>query len=76
MPIAYHELNALLSDFFSDGSVSVTDLAGDGDHYEVAIISPQFEGKSRIQQHQMVYKALGGRVGQHIHALSLTTKTP
>ena len=58
---------------FSAAVVEVQDLAGDGDHYAATVISPAFAGKSKIQQHQMVYGALGGRMGGVLHALKLTT---
>jgi len=59
-----------------DASVTVTDLAGDGNHYAATVASPAFKGKSRVTQHQMVYEALGGRMGGELHALALTTVVP
>jgi stress-induced morphogen len=56
--------------------VEIRDLAGDGDHYAATVISPAFRGKSRVQQHQIVYKALQGRMGGELHALALTTAAP
>jgi stress-induced morphogen len=56
--------------------VVIEDLAGDGDHYLARVTSPAFAGKSRVQQHKMVYDALGGRMGGELHALQLTTSVP
>jgi stress-induced morphogen len=56
--------------------VEIRDLAGDGDHYAATVISPVFRGKSRVQQHQIVYQALQGRMGGELHALALTTAAP
>ena len=59
-----------------DAIITISDLRGDGDHYAAHIISPAFEGKSRIQQHQMVYKALQGKMGNDLHALAIQTSIP
>ncbi len=59
-----------------DAQVRIEDLRGDGDHYAAYVESASFEGKSRIQQHQMVYDALKGRMGNELHALALQTSTP
>lgn len=59
-----------------DATVTITDLRGDGDHYAAHITSPAFEGKSRVQQHQMVYQALQGRMGNELHALAIHTSVP
>lgn len=56
--------------------VLIEDLRGDGDHYSAMVVSSAFEGKSRVQQHQLVYAALGGRMGGELHALALQTSTP
>jgi stress-induced morphogen len=56
--------------------VEIRDLAGDGDHYAAHVVAAEFKGKSRVQQHQMVYEALGGRMGGVLHALALTTAAP
>ena len=56
--------------------VTVEDLAGDGDHYAAHVVSAAFKGKSRVQQHQMVYQALRGRMGNELHALALQTGAP
>jgi stress-induced morphogen len=56
-----------------DADVTITDLAGDGDHYAAMVVSAAFKGKTRVQQHKMVYDALSGRMGGQLHALSLQT---
>ena len=76
MPVAKDDLERMLQDSFPDASVRIDDLAGDGDHYRAVIVSEAFRGKSRIQQHQLVYAALGGRMGGELHALALTTSAP
>ena len=73
MPMAAHEIEHLIKAKFPDAEIVIKDLAGDGDHYEASVISAGFAGKSRVQQHQMVYEALGGRMGGVLHALKLTT---
>jgi len=59
-----------------DAQVTIEDLRGDGDHYAAHVVSAQFKGKSRVQQHQMVYQALQGRMGNELHALALQTSAP
>ncbi len=59
-----------------DAVIEITDLAGDGDHYAARVVSTSFAGVPRVRQHQMVYNALGGRMGGVLHALQLTTATP
>ena len=59
-----------------DAKVVIRDLAGDGDHYAAEVVSAQFTGKSRVQQHQMVYAALQGKMGGVLHALALQTSAP
>jgi len=76
MAISITELKQLLDSAFPDGCIDVVDLAGDNDHYQASIVSEQFSGKSRIQQHQMVYQALKGKMGDELHALALKTRTP
>ena len=73
MAMDAHEIETLIKARFPDAEVSVRDLAGDGDHYAAHVVSGAFKGKSRVQQHQMVYDALGGRMGGVLHALALTT---
>jgi len=70
------EIEAMIREAIPDAEVSITDLRGDGDHYAAHVVSAAFEGKSRVQQHQMVYKALRGRMGDQLHALALQTNTP
>jgi stress-induced morphogen len=67
------EIEQLIKAKFPDAVVEIRDLAGDGDHYAARIETRAFKGKSRVQQHQMVYDALGGRMGGVLHALALTT---
>ena len=76
MPIAQPELEAILQDGFPDAEITVTDLAGDGDHYRARIVSPAFAGLPRVKQHQLVYAALKGRMGGELHALALETSAP
>jgi len=67
------EIEELVKTAFPDAQIKLVDLAGDGDHYQLTVISPQFAGKSRIAQHQMVYAALQGNMGGKLHALALKT---
>ena len=69
-------LEGLLRAGFPDADITLTDLAGDDDHWSAEIVSDQFRGKSRVAQHQMVYKALGEHMGGALHALQLTTRAP
>jgi len=73
MPMEASEIERLIKARFPDAEVAIKDLAGDGDHYQAHVASAAFAGKSRVQQHQMVYEALGGRMGGVLHALALTT---
>jgi stress-induced morphogen len=61
---------------FPDAVITLTDLAGDNDHWQAEIVSERFRGKSRVAQHQMVYAALQGQMGGQLHALALTTRAP
>ncbi len=70
------EIESLIKEAISDAQVTIEDLRGDGEHYAAMIISQAFAGKSSVQQHQMVYAALKGRMGNELHALALQTKTP
>src|SRR6188474_2728555 len=72
MPMAAEDIITLIKQGIPDAEVEIQDLAGDGDHYAATVVSPAFAGKSKIQQHQMVYGALGGRMGGVLHALKLT----
>lgn len=74
MPAA--EIEALIKAALPDAEVRIEDLAGDGDHYRATVTSSAFAGKSRVQQHKLVYEALGGRMGGELHALQLTTAVP
>ena len=74
MPAA--EIERLIKVKLPDAHVVIKDLAGDGDHYEAHVVSSAFKGKSRVAQHQMIYEALGGRMGGVLHALALTTALP
>lgn len=69
-------IKELITSGIPDAEVTITDLRGDGDHYAAHIVAATFEGKSRIQQHQMVYQALQGRMGNELHALAIHTSTP
>lgn len=76
MPMQATEIEALIKEAFPDADIVIQDLAGDGDHYAAQITSAAFKGKNRVQQHQMVYKALQGRMGNELHALALQTGVP
>jgi len=70
------DLERLIRENIPDAQVRIEDLRGDGDHYAAYVTSPAFAGKTRVQQHQMVYNALGGRMGGELHALALQTSVP
>ncbi len=76
MPISQDELHTRLQAAFPGAEIAIQDLAGDGDHYRARIVSEAFRGLTRLGQHQLVYKSLGGRVGGEIHALALETLAP
>ena len=79
MAIQAHEIEALIRDTFPEAQVTITDLAGDGNHYAAEVIDESFRGKNRVQQQRAVYAALKGKMdGSHgeLHALALTTKVP
>ncbi|APF36652.1 BolA family transcriptional regulator [Chelatococcus daeguensis] len=76
MAMDAREIEELIKAHLPDATVEIRDLAGDGDHYAATVISPSFKGKTRVQQHQMVYAALQGRMGGALHALALTTAAP
>ena len=76
MAMAAADIEALIREAMPDAEVTITDLAGDGDHYAARIVSASFAGKTRVQQHKLVYEALGGRMGGELHALQLTTAVP
>ena len=73
MAMPASEIERMIKEAFPDADVEIQDLAGDGDHYAAVISSAAFKGKSRVQQHQMVYAALKGKMGGELHALALTT---
>ena len=70
------DLEGLIRDSIPDAQVTIDDLRGDGDHYAAKVVSSTFAGKTRVQQHQMVYQALKGRMGDQLHALALQTGLP
>ena len=76
MPMSASEIESLIKAKLPDAEIDLKDLAGDGDHYAAHVISAEFKGKSRVQQHQLVYAAFGGKMGDVLHALALTTGTP
>ena len=79
MAMQAHEIEALIRETFPDAQISITDLAGDGNHYAAEVIDESFRGKNRVQQQRAVYAALKGKMdGSHgeLHALALTTKIP
>jgi stress-induced morphogen len=76
MPMVASDIEELIKAAIPDAEVTIRDLAGDGDHYAARIVSRSFEGMSRIRQHQAVYAALGGRMGEELHALQLETAVP
>ena len=69
-------IERLIKESLPDAQVTIEDLRGDGDHYAAHVVSSVFRGKTRVQQHQMVYQALRGRMGNELHALALQTGTP
>ena len=76
MPMEAADIVSMIKEALPDADVTITDLKGDGDHYSAQVVSSSFKGKSRIQQHQMVYDALQGRMGGALHALALQTSVP
>ncbi len=70
------DIEAMIKTALPDARVVIRDLAGDGDHYAAEVVSESFRGKSRVQQHQMVYNALKGKMGGTLHALALQTSAP
>lgn len=73
MAMKAEQIEGYIKEAFPDAEIVIKDLAGDGEHYSVTVTCTAFEGKSRVQQHQMVYQALQGHVGTTLHALALTT---
>jgi stress-induced morphogen len=76
MAMAAAEIEAAIVAALPGAEVTITDLAGDGDHYAARVVSAAFAGLPRVRQHQLVYGALGGRMGGVLHALQLTTAVP
>ena len=76
MAMAAADIERLIKERFPDAEIQIEDLAGDGDHYSASVVSEDFRGKSRVQQHQMVYEALQGNMGGVLHALALKTTAP
>ncbi len=76
MAMAAEDIEQLIKASLPDAKVEIRDLRGDGDHYAAVVTSSAFAGKSRVQQHQMVYQALKGRMGGELHALALQTQAP
>jgi stress-induced morphogen len=76
MPMDANDIERLIREGIPDAQVTIRDLAGDGDHYAATVIAESFRGKSRVQQHQLVYQALKGQMGGVLHALALQTGVP
>lgn len=76
MPMDANEIERLIKAGLPDAQVTIRDLAGDGDHYAATVVSAAFRGKSRVQQHQIVYQTLKDQMGGALHALALQTSTP
>jgi len=76
MAMEASEIARLIKDALPDAEVRIEDLRGDGDHYAAHVIAASFKGKTRVQQHQMVYQALRGRMGGELHAMALQTSVP
>ena len=74
MPLTKNEISAMIMNAFPDAALELKDMAGDNNHYSAKIISKTFNGKSKVEQHKMVYKALKGKMGNELHALALTTE--
>jgi len=76
MAMSPAEIESMIKAAIPDAQVNIEDLRGDGDHYAAYVVSTAFKGKTRVQQHQMVYEALRGRMGNELHALALQTSLP
>ena len=76
MAMKAEDIESMIKAAFPDATIEIKDLAGDGDHYAATVVSEAFRGKTRVQQHQMVYAALKGNMGGVLHALALTTSAP
>ena len=75
MPLSKEDLEKHIRDRLPDSTITIEDLRGDGNHYSATVISKSFEGKTKIEQHKMVYDSLEGKMGNELHALMLKTKT-
>jgi stress-induced morphogen len=76
MPMDARDIERMIKASIPDAKVTIRDLAGDGDHYAAEVVAESFRGKSRVQQHQLVYQALKGNMGGVLHALALQTSAP
>lgn len=76
MAMTAEDIESLIREGIPDARITIEDLRGDGDHYAALVVSRAFEGKTRVQQHQMVYAALKGSMGGELHALALQTEVP
>ena len=76
MAMAADQIEALIRAAIPDARIEIRDLAGDSDHYAARVVSASFAGLNRVKQHQLVYRALGGRMGKELHALQLETAVP
>jgi len=76
MAMTANEIEELLLKSFPNAKITIDDLRGDGDHYAAKIVAAEFKGKTRVQQHQMVYIAMNGKMGTDLHALALNTSAP
>ncbi len=76
MPMDPGEIERLIKESMPDALITLEDLVGDGDHWSARVVSAAFKGKTRVQQHQMIYQALQGRMGDQLHALALQTSAP
>ena len=76
MAMQAEEIKSMILDILPDAQVQVQDMRGDGSQFAAHVVSAEFVGKNRVQQHQMIYKALKGKVGEELHALSLQTSAP
>ena len=76
MPMNANDIERLIKAGIPDAQVTIRDLAGDGDHYAARVVSASFAGLNRVKQHQLVYRALGSRMGAELHALQLETAAP
>jgi len=75
MPLSKEDIEKHIKESIPDSNITIEDLRGDGDHYSATIISKSFKGKTKIEQHKMVYDSLKGKMGNELHALMLKTKT-